>query len=220
MKIYQIDTTDFLQSHLYQHAWERLSEIERKKISAIQTQKQRLLSLGARILLQYALAKENIRQYELAIGKHGKPFLKNHTLQFNLSHSQTSVVCVIAEEAVGIDLEEKTRTAPKQYEKIVSQEEKQFLQESNYPDIDFLRIWTMKESFVKMQGGRIFEKPKEISMVEDMQLRTVWAEQHCFLQRYETAEYLICVCAKQNQFPKTITKVTQRDITDFLQLYE
>ncbi len=220
MKIYQLYTTDLLQSNVYQRAWERLSETEQRRVSEIQTKKQRLLSLGARILLQYALAKENILQYALEIGTHGKPFLKNRTLEFNLSHSQTSVVCVIAEEAVGIDIEEKTRTAPKQYEKIISKEEKQFLQESDHLDMDFLRIWTMKESFVKMQGERIFEKPKDIAMVQDMHLRTVWEEQNCFLQRYETTDYLICVCAKQNQFPKTITTLTQRDITKFLQLYE
>lgn len=220
MKIYQLYTTFLEQPEWYEKAFQIISETEKEMVSHIQTEKQRRLSLGARVLLKYALAKENIMQYDVEKGKHGKPFLKNSNLYFNLSHSKSCVVCVVDDAEVGIDIEEKTRSLPKHYEKIVSDAEKQFLQQSKHMDQDFLRIWTMKESFVKMQGGRIFENTKDIATIEHMDFRKIWKKSDCFFGHYQEGNYLISVCAKQNTFPKTITTLTEKDITRFLQLYE
>lgn len=215
MKIYQLYTTFLYQSEVYERAMQILSEQEKIFICHIQTEKQRVLSLGAKLLLKYVLAKEGIQQYEIEKGKHGKPFLKEKDLYFNISHTKSCVVCVVNDSIVGIDIETKTRNLPQYYEKILSHDEQIFLKSRKNFDMDFLRIWTMKESFVKMEGGRIFENPNHICMIENMDFRKMWQQKQCFFHSYIDTEYIVSVCAKQNVFPKTMTMVTAKDMQYF-----
>ncbi len=87
---------------------------------------------------------------------HGKLFLENTSLQFNLSHSHDLAIYAIAQNAqVGIDLEKireryneavaKRFFSPTEYSRFTSLSKEEQLPE-------FYRIWTGKEALVKAQG--------------------------------------------------------------------
>lgn len=104
-------------------------------------------------------------------GAHGKPYLKNSSLQFSLSHTKGAVCAAFsAIEAssdsaadsgkpenneigeIGIDVEDRSRrVADTMYKRSLSPEE----QASVHTPEDFLRVWVKKEAFLKRMGTGI-----------------------------------------------------------------
>ena len=107
----------------------------------------------------YLMLREGLRrdygiydEIRFAYNDYGKPFLPDHPeIHFNLSHCKKGVACAISYAPVGIDIEEikydddiaKYVLDAGEYEKVSS---------SNNPAEDFTKIWTRKESYVKMLG--------------------------------------------------------------------
>lgn len=80
----------------------------------------------------------------------GKPYLKGNPLYFNVSHSGEYLALVIAKEPVGIDIQETRPIREGMYRKVVQAEERCLIGEDR--ERDFLRLWSLKESFVKAEG--------------------------------------------------------------------
>ncbi|MCQ2397723.1 MAG: 4'-phosphopantetheinyl transferase superfamily protein [Sphaerochaetaceae bacterium] len=121
--------------------------------------------IAAGVLLQRVVM--NIQDYstenDLTVrqAKNGKPFFPElNGVHFNISHSGNYVVCAVGNEEVGIDVEVRQ----KDYMKIARNffTEKEFLwicnAEGSEQDLRFLRMWTLKESYVKMTGMGLTEK--------------------------------------------------------------
>ena len=69
--------------------------------------KDKLLSLGAGLLLYYLLEQEHISDKRLDATVCGKPKLAAaEKPQFNLSHSGEYAVCALSDKPVGVDIEE------------------------------------------------------------------------------------------------------------------
>ena len=84
--------------------------------------------------------------------KIGKPYLKNNEVFFSVSHTADIVAVAFSEYPVGIDIE-----YPREYSKGVCRrmfncEENLYAQKSN---INFTKIWTLKEAAVKASGEGI-----------------------------------------------------------------
>ncbi len=100
-------------------------------------------------------------------GEQGKPWLMNetgtpHSLQFNLSHSEGVVICVLAwEKAVGVDIEALRfeNSYDNVAENFFSKNERLALQ-AIAPELQqtaFFNCWTRKEAYLKARGdGLIF----------------------------------------------------------------
>ena len=89
--------------------------------------------------------------------ENGKP-QSNLPLYFNCSHSGEYVVCAVSEKDVGVDLE-RIRPVNPRLERTLTEAERRWL--ANLPsqkrDEGFLRLWTLKESWIKCRGGRLME---------------------------------------------------------------
>lgn len=92
---------------------------------------------------------------EFGVGEHGKPFVHNTTVQFNLSHSNNCVlIAVTPVHPIGVDVE---YVRPKQdyfalAKRFFSQAEFMAIQSSDKPVEAFYRCWTRKEAFLKATG--------------------------------------------------------------------
>lgn len=95
--------------------------------------------------------------------KYGKPFLVNHPeIHFNLSHCRKGVACAISSSPVGIDIEEIL------YEDeiakfILREDEYKNVSFSNNPAESFTKIWTEKESYLKMLGCGLLDNIKDLN---------------------------------------------------------
>lgn len=106
-------------------------------------------------------------------GKHGKPWLANDaTIDFNLSHSEDLAMLAVGNRSpVGIDIEcvKPGLVAPDLIDMIFSQQEKSKLAElsSNEMESFFFRIWTAKESYLKLLGSGLSIDPRCVEVTPD-----------------------------------------------------
>lgn len=80
----------------------------------------------------------------------GKPYFKDYPLHFNVSHSGEYLAIAVSVSPVGVDIQEPKSIKDGMYRKVVQSEEARLIGEDRQND--FLRLWTLKESFVKAEG--------------------------------------------------------------------
>ncbi len=109
----------------------------------------------ARKLLLDALKLEYGMQYlpEIAVTPSGKPYFPKYPeLHFNYSHSKRTVACILSKQAAGIDLEQIRKYHEKTAERFCSKAEWNWLQGQSDRDQAWIRLWTIKEAWVKYEG--------------------------------------------------------------------
>lgn len=104
---------------------------------------------------------------ETRIGPHGKPYLHDHSLRFNVSHSgDWSILALARDVEIGVDLEHarrvKRRTAL--IERCFTPAERERLVTAG--DRGLLRYWAAKEALVKAIGRGIAYGLKQIEIGE------------------------------------------------------
>ncbi|MFA6843878.1 MAG: 4'-phosphopantetheinyl transferase superfamily protein, partial [Bacilli bacterium] len=90
--------------------------------------------------------------------QHGKPFVKDYDLFFNMSHSANYCAFAVSKYEVGIDIEKLTnKDYSKIIEKVLNDCERDHLKK--YP---FLVQWTIKESYLKCLGIGLIKNLQDI----------------------------------------------------------
>lgn len=129
-----------------------LSKTRKEKTDRCKLKEDKILSLGAGILLKKACVDFNIENFDndIIYNEKGKPFFKNSQIKFNISHSDNLVALAISEKDVGIDVEFIKPVNQKLFDKVFSLKEKQdfLLSEKE----NFFKLWTLKESYIKLLG--------------------------------------------------------------------
>ncbi len=92
---------------------------------------------------------------------HGKPFLPDTDLEFNVSHSRDRLlIAVTSGRAIGVDIE--FRRSGINMDAIADRwfapAEREFFQALEKPEIGFFDIWAKKEAYVKALGMGIFKE--------------------------------------------------------------
>lgn len=86
----------------------------------------------------------------------GKPFIVGHSdIHFNMSHCQRAAACVVSDNPIGIDIESPRRVSKALAQHVLSDDELRQMRDANAPEREFLRLWTMKESLLKLTGTGI-----------------------------------------------------------------
>jgi len=127
------------------------------------------LCVAAYLLLKEALAEqEGITENPLfEYGEHGKPFIVGHPeLHFSLSHCREAAVCVLSRRPVGIDVESVGRYSESVARYAMNDSELRLISEAPRPEVAFIRLWTMKESLLKLTGEGINDHMKEVLVGE------------------------------------------------------
>lgn len=179
-----------------------LEEKRREKILRSKQLKDRKQSLGAGILLKKYLDEREISVDDIYYGENGKPEVEG--CFFNISHSHELVVCVIADQAVGCDVEKRGRFKEGLAERFFTAKEVLYLNqfEGEIKKDEFLRLWTMKESYLKMTGEGLqfaldrvdFEISDDVKVYRDGKLCD------CKIREYDIAGYKITVCSEDKEF--------------------
>lgn len=105
-------------------------------------------------LLEQVLEEQGIfPPYSLQKGEHGKPFLAQYpAVHINLSHCNKAVLCGVGGVPLGIDVEGQRPFRERVMQRVLTEEEQQAVLQAEQPAWQFLRFWTLKESFVKALG--------------------------------------------------------------------
>ena len=97
----------------------------------------------------------DITEDDISTDAKGKPYIDNSKVFFNISHCDGLAVCALSEHPVGVDCECVRKVSPAVMKKCFGSSEIDYVDNSNDKNEAFSRIWTLKESYVKMTGNGI-----------------------------------------------------------------
>lgn len=161
----------------------------KKAISSVQVA-DRKNSAGAGWLLRYVFREEGVPFSADAIwyGPHGKPY--HAALHFNLSHSGEYVICAVGKRNIGCDIQKKKACQTAMVRRFFSKEEQDYIfaVQGDKRDERFIKIWSRKESLLKMTGEGLSRDLRQISCVSS----------EGFFD-WSLDDYLLSVCCERPQ---------------------
>jgi len=153
-KIYYIDVRIFNKEEIFEKHLGNLSEERQSKVLRYRFDKDKKLSLGAGVLLDFGLRQFGLRERDVVFDQnaYGKPIIPNG-INFNLSHSGLFALAAISDTPIGADIEviERHCLDPVQY---LAPGEQRYIYSHDLAKQKeaFIRLWCLKESFSKATG--------------------------------------------------------------------
>lgn len=210
VKICYLNTAFLNDDSVYNEYYGKISEFRKRKIDRFVFRKDKNLCLGAGISLDKMLERYNLSECSVKyiIGENGKPILAEYPhIHFNISHSGQYVMCAFSDEEIGCDIEKiqvmnmdvaKRFFAADEYEYIcnlVSDEERKNA---------FFRLWTMKESVMKITGLGMKLSPDKFCISFEDKIRVNGEsirEDFSFYEYLGIKEYASAICMKREEIP-------------------
>ena len=152
--VYKVKIPHQLDNWVLEKAVDNLTANHKEKILSLRKKDDQIRSLFGSLLIK-KLQNELRIVSDIEINYYGKPYFKdNNATFFNISHSKDYVICAIASQPVGIDIEYIKPIDFSICEFIFSEKEKStFSSLSKKDKLNYLLlIWTLKESYLKMMG--------------------------------------------------------------------
>ena len=156
-KLYAIINVEYIVCSVFEPFLRYLPKERRSRMQRFRRSIDRKNCVLSYFLLQYGLYENySIRSFALSNGIHGKPYLSDHThIHFNISHCNNGCICAIADSPIGLDIQDIRPFSWSVANHCCLEKEKQLLRECSDPATEFTKIWTMKESYLKMKGTGI-----------------------------------------------------------------
>lgn len=193
--------------------WEKLkclSPYRQQKIAILRHGRDKNRSLGAGLLLDHALAVYGLqeRSVEYEIGQWGKPVLKYHPeICFSLSHSKDYAICTVGDRPVGNDIEYVKDGRLKVADRFFAREELDWLYEAGTESERtqrMFRLWTLKESFLKVTGRGMSLSLKDFVIHMDetsgrVRVRQSVDAKYYYMKEYREIDgYCTAVCTQES----------------------
>ena len=183
--------------------WRREKALQYKKFD------DRKRSVLAFVLLQRALREEySIIEFpEFVYNEFGKPSLPNLPIHFSLSHCKDAVACAVSNHNIGIDVENIVPYDHDVARRICSTAELEILEQGKDRDVDFIKLWTVKEAISKHDGRGISMLYNQISDKDYVVYTREMPQSNCMLS--------ICLgqkCNENSNIIPTILDVNDDDL--------
>lgn len=179
---------------------EGLSKERQEKILRYKQEHSRKQGLGAALLLKEVLEDAGLSMEDITYGKNGKPQIEG--LHFNLSHSGDMVILAVSDNEVGCDIEKISDVKEGIVDRFFAESEIEYLNkfEGIEKQREFFRLWTIKESYMKLtgEGMSLSLSGFEVLMDERVQIYREGQLCPCFIKEYEIEGYKAAVCALED----------------------
>ncbi len=123
-----------------------------KKAQGIRNERVKAASLAAGLLLKYGLHQCGVSNADMGYTEKGKPYLTRNSLHFSLSHSGEYAACAINQKAVGVDIQKIVPVSQRAVLRFCTAAEQHYLSGSRNFQRDSIRLWALKESWLKAAG--------------------------------------------------------------------
>lgn len=213
LEIYLLDVSDMTEEK-FNKIIDGLSERRRARALRYVNKKDGYLSAGAGYLLDCALKMHGLseKQADLYCGEHGKPYIKDCELFYNLSHGGDIAVCALADGEVGIDVQKIVAPSDALIKKVCSEGESKYLISLNEEERSsaFTWFWTIKESYLKFTGeGLSFPlRGLNVSLTPPVKIARYGETQEVNFANYRVRGYAVSVCRKMDDFPRDINAIS------------
>ncbi|MGN1419769.1 MAG: 4'-phosphopantetheinyl transferase family protein, partial [Acutalibacteraceae bacterium] len=193
MKIYYSYIGDFDES-FFENADVFLPKEKREKISEYKNLRAKKESILGWYLFSCGCREFHVQNRKLRFGENGKPGFENEPIFFNISHTDGFVCCAFSEFPVGIDAEKVHDFKFSVAERVLCQNELEVLKKSRNQPKTFIRLWTLKESFLKQNGKGIAAGLKALDFSDYIEKKAFRFETLAF-RCDEIEDYLISICS-------------------------
>ncbi len=156
--------------------YRRLEQIlpadRRKRMLCYRREEDRKNCVFAYCLLQYALKRQfGIRGMpEMQLADSGKPYFSDKAMpRFNWSHCHGGILCAVAMQEVGCDIQDDILHAQALYSRCLHERERKSLPQEE-ADAAFTRLWALKESYLKYLGVGLRRDMRELDYSDCAQL--------------------------------------------------
>jgi len=205
--IFVADVTFLKNDKLLNKLLKRLPTNFYDKIINISNEKQRLLSLGGRILLYNAIKEGYISGEELIYKENQKPYINNSKKFFNITHSNSIVSLIVSEDEVGIDVERIKKANLKVATRFFCKNEIDFIDSSRDKNDAFFTLWVRKESLLKAVGVGIKGGLSSIDVSDFTLNKCDYDGVRYYFKEYFLEGFKLCACSKNNEFLDDYIKV-------------
>lgn len=203
-KCFYMDVNELCGEQEYLTALSLLPWQERKdKAGKYLLNRDKRLSVGVGLLMSYAFQQEGVADLRLAYGEYGKPMLidRSQKIYFNCSHSGNIAVCAVSQSPVGVDVEMFAPVDDRVTRRFFTKEEQALI---TADEQEFYRLWTRKESYMKLVGSGFMLPATAISVMDGSPLL-----ENCHFTEYFFEDCCITVCGERCS---TLNKVTLKDL--------
>lgn len=199
-----------------------LDKCRQERLSAVRHGGEYLRSISAGLLLRHAFlqsgySQEQWRQARIIYGEYGKPGIRDlENFRYSISHSEGWVICAAAQTPVGADIQRKRpwklQTAKRffagdEYDRIVGLETDAAQTEC------FYKMWTAKESCVKLTGRGVGAGISQYVTDSDFRHIRVEGASPFPIRIYDTiTDYTVCICSEGAPFPEEMMFVDLHEI--------
>lgn len=127
---------------------------------------------SVRCIMSYVLTEYIVKEVygkdaaiEIVYNRYGKPALKNYPdIKYNITHSGEWVIIAYNNKDIGIDIE-KIRPVTIKIAKYFTDSEKEYLYSKHGDENEnIIRLWTIKESYLKFLGKGLSQSLKSFSV--------------------------------------------------------
>ncbi len=199
-----------------------IPEEKRKRVKAFHHWQDAQRTILGYSLLTYLLNKKTgvpREEMEFTFDKYGKPHLPDCSINFNLSHADEWIACIISPDVVGVDVEKIQPIDLSIAEHFFASAEVSDLFSLAQDDQNeyFFKLWTLKESYIKAEGKGVsipldsfwFNVPEDdnigfgsIKKVRDWDFK---------LYDFDSG-YKLAVCVLNSNFPERVQFVSRDEI--------
>ncbi len=202
--VYVLDGLSHVTSEQLQYASSLVPTHRREYAARYRFENDRIQSIFAFLLLQYALRKEYAIEDAVQLDySGGKPTIVGfENLHFNLSHCKLAAACALSVRPVGVDVQDWAQRHLSVAKQVCSAQELSFLQREDDEKVEFAKIWTRKESYGKYTGQGILYPMRELSLLGQAPPGTV-------METFSYDGFALSYCAEE---ALEIRKLTMDDL--------
>lgn len=160
-------------------------------------QQDRVLSILSYSLLIWGIYQDYgfiPKHYDLLFQEDSKPhYMGDRRIHFNISHCLCGAAVAVAEDPVGIDMQDFIYDFTTIASGVYSKEELYTIQRAARPYAEATKYWTLKESYLKYLGCGLTDCLPEIDFAGVGEIAYRYG---CYYQIFEHSEYYISLCSK------------------------
>lgn len=161
----------------------------RQRIRRYRFSEDRARCLAAGLMLRYVFGES--AGDAISYGPCGKPFLREDSRSFNLSHAGSYVVLGVASCEIGVDIEKIVPYSDAVAKKCFTAEEQTWLYNQGSEDA-FYKLWTGKESVMKATGLGFQMPPENFNILPVSDGEHFIAGKRWYLRWFTLKDHRIC----------------------------
>lgn len=152
--------------------------------------------VGAGLIINKILCENNIDINSIRYGSNGKPYAEG--IYFNAAHSANFAFGVSSEKEIGCDVEIIKKPHLDIAKRFFTQNEFDYISYSENTSTAFYRLWTIKESYIKLSGEglRTPLNSFEINIEgNNISISEKGIKKDCYITQFEFKNHSFAICS-------------------------